>query len=67
MRPERSETGASHTAADGPAAVSDAQAAVLEGKPYQSSQFGPPRPSFQVHCCRRFPFDCVSRSTQPLL
>jgi hypothetical protein len=31
-----------------PDAAAAAQAAVLDGQPYQSSQFGPPRPAFQV-------------------
>lgn len=36
-----------------PDAAVAAQAAVLDGMPYQSSQFGPPRPGFQVRAvCR---------------
>jgi hypothetical protein len=34
--------------ANKPDAAAAAEAAVLDGQPYQSSQFGPPRPAFQV-------------------
>jgi hypothetical protein len=34
--------------AGNPGAASAAQTAVLDGSPYHSSQFGPPRPAFQV-------------------